>query len=182
VPLLADHPEDLCAGLLDDLALLLDRRGVDEVLGVADAGPAGLLGRQHPLDGRQRPLQHRLLRKRAPVEILRPVAEVTGERLLDDDEGVALEGGHGHRLVRHGRHAGVDDVAGVDEGLERVHRLQAALLGEGRRAVGVAVEHADDLHVGTVDPLDGLVMEVGREPGPDQSRANGLSLHVSPPV
>src|SRR5688572_15707825 len=62
VGLLADHPEDLGAGLDQNLALLLDRGRVDPVLRVEQLGLSPTGGGYDPVAGRERLLQHRGLR------------------------------------------------------------------------------------------------------------------------
>jgi hypothetical protein len=182
VRLLAVHPEDLRAGLLEDLPLLLDRRGVDPVLGVEDSPAAGLLGRQHPLDARQRRVERDLLVELVAVEVGRAVAEVAGQRLLADDELAALQRRHGDRLVRDRRRADVDHVHGIDQGLEAVELANAAPLGIRGGHVRVDREDADDLDVRAVDLPERLEMKRSGEPRPDDARANRLLFHRSSPL
>ena len=55
--LLTMHPEDLRAGLLEDLALFLDRRCVDPVLGIENATGTHSLSFEHALNAGKRPGQ-----------------------------------------------------------------------------------------------------------------------------
>jgi hypothetical protein len=93
--LAAHHPEDLRAGLLDDLALLLHRGRVDPVLGVPENDTARA-GRAHDAVGaRQRVLQQRRL--------VRAAVEGARERLLHDHVLAGLDRFEGDGLVAGGR-------------------------------------------------------------------------------
>jgi len=59
----AVDPEDLPAGLLQDLALLLDRRHVDPVLGVQEPALAGAFRFQDAADTGQRAVAGQLFRE-----------------------------------------------------------------------------------------------------------------------
>jgi len=181
VGLLAVHPEDLGAGLLDDLAFFLDGGCIDPVLGVADAGLAAPLGGDHAVDRGQGLLAHLLLGERAAAEVVGPVAEIAGQRLLDDREGVALKGRHGDLLVGHGRHQDVDDVHLVDEPLERPVHLDASLPAVRLGHVGVDGVDARHVHVDAVDAPEGLVMKVGGKARAHHARANRFAFHGRPP-
>ena len=68
VGLLAVHPEDLSAGLLQYLPLLLDRGGVDPILGIQEPAAAPLLGSQDAIDAGQRRIRARPACRRGPSE------------------------------------------------------------------------------------------------------------------
>ena len=134
VGLLAVDPEDLPAGLLQNLPLLLDRRGVDPVLGVEQPALALPLGREHPLDAGQRRFAGRPACRPGPSgsrsSRRRNSRSAASRRSTNLSR---CKPGDGDRLVGHRRHADVDRVDLVEQGVERVEEADAALLGVGRR-------------------------------------------------
>ena len=173
----AVDPEDLGTRLLQDLALLLDRRGVDPVLGIQDASLAVLLRRQHPLDAGQAVFECILFRKTVAVEVVASVTQIAGQRLLDNGKLVALECRDGHFLVTRHQHAAVDHVHVVDQrfqGLVGADTASRGILGSLLPVQGV---DAFDLHVGPVDPANRLVVKTGRKTRTDNARPNALLVH-----
>ena len=109
--LVANQPEDLSAALLQDLALLLNGRRVDEILGVADALARFARGAEDAVATGHRFAQHGLFREDVAAEIggaLRPV--VTRKRFLHDDVLAPGKGSHCQRFVRRTRGAQIDDI------------------------------------------------------------------------
>src|SRR5437773_2156055 len=154
VRLIADDPQDLAAGLRENLALLRDGRGVDPVFGVAHALAARARGGQNAVATGQGLAEHGLLGKSVASELLpsgtrRPV--ISRKRLFDDDVLAALEGFDGQRLVRRSRPTNVDYVCGVAQLLERLEGPKAALARKSLARLGRFRGHADHLDRNAVD-------------------------------
>ena len=107
--LLTLHEQHLALLGADDLSGLLDRSGIDEVLGVQEL----LVGRVHHFlqlvhDGHDLSIHLGLL---GPAHILLAgLAEIAGERLLTDDMLAGLQGLDGHGAVEERRGDDVDDI------------------------------------------------------------------------
>src|SRR5439155_13926761 len=81
----AQHPEDLRVGLLEDLALFLDRGRIDPVLGVAEDHAPAYRPSGEPIGARDRLFQQRLLARAVAGDRAVRRSERAGERLLDHD-------------------------------------------------------------------------------------------------
>lgn len=159
VRLLAVNPENLPPCLLENLALLLDRRGVDPVLRIEQPALAAPLRFENPVDARQGRFQGDLHVGAGPVEIGRAVAEISSQRLLADYELVALQGGDRGRLMGYRRHADVNGVHLGEQVAESRERPDTPLLRKHLAAIGILAEDTDDLDAGAVDLLQGLEMK-----------------------
>ena len=162
---LAMHPEDLRARLLDDLALLPYRRGIDPVLGVEDAPGAFRLRRAHPRDRGERRVVHGLRVARV---------ERASERLFDDRVLAGAQRRHGDRLVRGRRRADMHNVASGDQRVQAVMRGDVVRRGEApgirrRRRI-----HADSIDIDAMNPRHRVDVEFRRETRADDPGANGL--------
>src|SRR3972149_8576880 len=135
------------------------------------------LGLEEQVDAGQRGLEGDLLGGAVPVEIGRPVAKVAGQWLLADDELVARQPGDRDRLMGDRRHADVDHVDLVDQGLQPVEETEAPRLGVGLSSLLIEAVHPDPLHVGPINLLDGLEMKRGGKAGADDARADRF-LHT----
>jgi hypothetical protein len=149
------------------LALFLDCRRVDPVLGVEDHGGTFGLRLQHALDAGERALARRLLGDLADVEIGTAVAEIAGQRFLDHRVDAAFERGDGDGLMGRGTGADVHHLDGVEQRLERLEGREATRLGEAPGVLRGRRKDSRKLDLGPVGPPNALVMQLGGEARPD---------------
>jgi hypothetical protein len=178
VRLFAVDPEYLGAGFLDNLALLLDRRGVNPVLGVQNPALALRFRFEHSFDTRKRMLQRIGLGESVAVEIIRAVAEVAGERFFHDGELVPLEGRDCNRLVSYGRRADVNDIHLIEQLLKALVSTNSALFGIARSLVGVNGKDALNLNVCAVDLPETFEVKRRRKTRSDYTGPNRFFLHL----
>ena len=130
---LAVHPKHLRAGLLDDLALLLDGGSVHPVLGVEDHRLGICFGIEHAVDAGQRAVERLLHGHAGDMKVCGAVTEPAGQRLLDDGVDATPERSHGDGLVRRRTGADVHDLDLVEQSLEGREHAQTARFGEAPR-------------------------------------------------
>ena len=170
--LLADEAEDRPAGGCEQAARLLDRRGIDPVLGVAQAHPGIATRPEHAVRRRQRLPPHLGARRGRG-------AEEAGEGLLHDHVLAGPGGLHRQRRVEMVRHAQVHHVhRGIGEDRPGVggRAARAELGGEGGRSLGPGGRHPGELHLHAVDLPVRLDMEAGHEARADHPHSHARDL------
>ena len=171
VRLASEHPEDLRARLLDDLALLLDGGGVDPVLRVGE-DDALAPGRLHHAVG---------ARQRVPEEGGGVAGRPKGarERLLDEDVLARRDRLESDRLVGGGRRAHIDDIDVREHGGEMGVGLGTGLGREGLASLLRGRGHAGQPHIDAVRAAIGEQMQMGGEArahDADPKRAHGRPI------
>ncbi len=89
---LAVHPKDLSLGLLDDLALFLDRRRINPVFRIEQHRRTLGFRIKQARDARDRFIAGMFHADLPDMEIVTAVAEIARERLFDDGMDAAFKG------------------------------------------------------------------------------------------